>query len=128
MAISQEEFDAMVVRAVDGIPEKFRARIKNVAILIEQEPSAALRRQQKLGSGQTLLGFYHGVPATVRGDAYGVGATMPDTITLFQGPIEAAAHGEPAQIEKVIADTIWHEYAHYFGMDDHEIAEREKRT
>ncbi len=118
MPMSREDFEASVVRAVGSIPEKFRERIKNVAILVEDDVSAQTRQEQGLRANETLLGLYHGVPAIARGEGYGVGPTLPDTITLFQNPIEREAGGDSVQIERVIRETIWHEYAHYFGMDE----------
>lgn len=70
-----------------AIPEQFRGKIKNVAFLIEDTPSEALRREEGLSSNQTLLGHYRGIPHTARGDHYGMYPTMPDTITLFAVPI-----------------------------------------
>lgn len=118
MAMTQEEFEASIVRAVESIPAKFRKKIKNVAILAEDEPSAQTRREQGLHDNETLLGLYRGVPAIARGEGYGVGPTLPDTITLFKNPIENEAGNDPTQVERVIRETIWHEYAHYFGMDE----------
>lgn len=109
-----------------AVPEKFRARIKNVAVLVEDEPDDDTRREEGLSDNETLLGLYRGVPNTARGGEYGVGATLPDTITLFQGPIEESAGGDSVRIREVIRETIWHEVAHYFGMDETEVRKREK--
>ena len=123
-----------------AVPEKFHALLKNVAFLAEQEPSEDVRRQEGLGEGETLLGLYHGIPHTARGDYYGVGGTLPDTITLYQGPIEE----EAAEIEhsnnlknvgvsheeclrKVVRETIWHEVAHYLGYDEEQVRGRENK-
>jgi len=110
-----------------AVPEKFRARLKNVAVLVEWEPSADIRREEELSADETLLGLYHGVPHTARGSEYGVGMTLPDTITLFQGPIEEEAGGDSARIREIVRDTIWHEVAHYFGMDEEEVRWRESK-
>ncbi len=129
----------MVAEAFQMIPEKFRDKVKNVALLIEDEPSEAMRKSEKLKPNETLLGLYHGVPNTERGDAYGVGMTLPDTITIFRNPILHAAAAEvnatfdwgpptepmKRRIRDIIRDTIWHEIAHYFGMDEYEVDERE---
>jgi len=116
-----------------AIPEKFRERIKNVALLVEWEPSEETLRKEGLAGYETLLGLYHGIPATMRGGEYGVGMTLPDTITLFQGPIEnEAMHvvrdknvSVEDAIRKVVRETIWHEVAHYFGMGEREVRRRE---
>jgi len=108
-----------------AVPEKFRAKIKNVAILVEDEPSEEVRRREGLAHDETLLGYYQGVPATARGADYGVGPTMPDTITLYQRPIEEEAGDNPEEIRRVIRQTIWHEAAHYFGLDEGALRRRE---
>jgi predicted Zn-dependent protease with MMP-like domain len=123
--MDREEFEKLVGEGFLLIPEKFRAKIKNVALLVEDEPSEEVRRREGLSGDETLLGLYQGIPATVRGDSYGVGPTLPDTITLYQLPIEEAAHEDGEDVRKVIAETIWHEYAHYFGMDEDEVRFRE---
>ncbi|MEK7135961.1 MAG: metallopeptidase family protein, partial [Patescibacteria group bacterium] len=107
------------------IPERFRERIQNVALLVEDEPSEEVRIREGLSEHETLLGLYQGIPATVRGDSYGIGPTVPDTITLFKLPIEEAGGNVPEEVRKVVAETIWHEYAHYFGMDEDEVRFRE---
>jgi predicted Zn-dependent protease with MMP-like domain len=137
--VSDKEFDALVAEAFEAVPEKFRSKVKNVALLIEDEPSEATLKENNVPEGHTLLGLYHGIPATERGDGYGVGATLPDTITVFRKPIlDAAAEesgvdfdwGPPTEkmkkrIRDIIRDTIWHEIAHYFGMDEFEVDARE---
>jgi predicted Zn-dependent protease with MMP-like domain len=123
--MDREVFEKLVEEGFLFIPEKFRARIRNVALLVEDEPAEEVRRKENLGEGETLLGLYQGIPNTVRGDSYGVGPTLPDTITLYKLPIEEEADETGEDVRKVIADTIWHEYAHYFGMDEDEVRLRE---
>jgi len=123
--MNHEAFEKLVEEGFLLIPEKHRAEIRNVALLVEDEPSEEVRRQEGLTEGETLLGLYQGIPATVRGDSYGIGPTVPDTITLFKLSIEDEAGGDSEEIRKVIAETIWHEYAHYFGMDEDEVRFRE---
>ena len=137
--ISDKDFDALVAEAWEMIPEKFRDKVKNVALLVDNEPSAELRASEKLQPNETLLGLYHGVPNTERGAGYGVGMTLPDTITVYRKPILDAAAQESGvdfewgppndamkrRIRNIIRDTVWHEIAHYFGMDEFEVEERE---
>ena len=125
--MTREEFEKLVEEGFLLIPEKFRARIRNVALLVEDEPSEEIRRQEGLDEGETLLGLYQGIPNTARGDTYGVGPTLPDTITLYKLPIEEAAHEDALDVRTVIAETIWHEYAHYFGMEEDEVRFREEQ-
>lgn len=118
----------------NAIPEKFRHLIKNTAFLIEDEPDEEVRAEYRLGPGETLLGLYRGVPHTARGEHYGIGPTLPDTITLYRLPlIEEAealvAEGREASLERAlrraVRDTLWHEVAHHFGYDEHEVQHRE---
>jgi len=125
--MTREEFEKLIEEEFEkAIPPKFRPHIKNVAFLVEDEPSQELRKKEGLRAGETLLGFYHGIPYPMRGDWYGMGATMPDSITLFQKPIEdEAAHR--GDLRRVIRETIWHEVAHLFGMDEHTVRTRESK-
>ncbi|HVV14938.1 MAG TPA: metallopeptidase family protein [Candidatus Paceibacterota bacterium] len=132
--MTAQEFEILVAEEFPGaVPEKFRAQIENVAFLVEEQPSADLRREEGLGPHETLLGHYRGIPHTSRGDWYGVGGTLPDTITLYRLPIEMEAQelaqrlnlSEEESVRKVIRETIWHEVAHHFGMDEREVRERE---
>lgn len=137
--MTHKEFDNLVAEAFEMVPEKFRAKVKNVALLVEEEPSDETLKENNVPQGHTLFGLYKGIPATERGGGYGVGATLPDSITIFRKPIlDWAAResgvevewGEPTEpakkrIRAIIRDTVWHEIAHYFGMDEFEVGERE---
>jgi predicted Zn-dependent protease with MMP-like domain len=134
--MNHEEFEKLVSEEFpNAIPEKFRGKIKNVAFLVEDVPSAEVRQAEHLGPNHTLLGYYRGIPHSARGDSYGVGATLPDTITLYQLPIEAEAAkltarfnlAEKEAVQRVVRDTIWHEVAHHFGMNEHEVRRRERK-
>ncbi|OGC84681.1 hypothetical protein A3F55_02325 [Candidatus Adlerbacteria bacterium RIFCSPHIGHO2_12_FULL_53_18] len=138
--MTREAFEQLVAEEFPtAVPEKFRNRIANVAFLVEDEPSVEVRETERLGPGETLLGYYKGIPHTARGEGYGVGGVMPDTITLYKLPIEDEAHelehsnilqnvgmSYEGCVRRVICETIWHEVAHHFGMDEHEVQEREK--
>ncbi len=124
--MTREEFEQLVAAEFpNAIPEKFRGLIKNVAFLIEDEPSAATRAEEGLGPHETLLGLYRGIPHTARGDIYGVGTTLPDTITLYQQPIENAAAQDNMPVAQVVKETIWHEVAHHFGYDEGQVRHKE---
>ncbi len=133
----REDFELLVEEGFARLPEKFRKKIKNVAFLVESEPSEEVRKEVGLSDHETLLGFYRGIPATARGEGYGVGGTLPDTIFIYQKPTEDEAYelvGLPASdevfretVRKVVADTVWHEVAHYFGMDEDAVSAREAR-
>ena len=120
----RDEFEEIVRQAWLQIPGRFRKRIHNVAIVVEEEPSRELLRGSDVGPGHTLLGLYQGVPLTQRGAGYGM--VLPDKISLFQRPIEQAA-GDPAQVPIIVYDTLWHEVAHYFGMSEPQVRRSESR-
>lgn len=122
-----EQFEQLVEEGFMQLPAWVRERIKNVAILIEDQPSEEVRKIEGLDDDETLLGYYQGIPLTERGEHYGVGMTLPDTITLYRIPIERAAAEDKIPVAQVIAETIWHEFAHHFGMDEHEVQTREQK-
>jgi len=111
-----EEFDQIVENALRLIPRRFRRLMKNVAIVVENEPPTP-----------GLLGLYQGHPLATRSvfDSF----SLPDKITIYQGPHERDSRSR-AELEKMVADTVWHEIAHHFGMDERRVraAERRKRV
>jgi len=125
--MNREDFEKLVAEGYERLPQWVRDKIDNVAVLMEDEPSDEDRKAQGLGDNETLLGLYKGVPLSARGDMYGVGMTLPDTITLYQFPIEDAAEEDGKDVRDVVAETIWHEFAHHFGMDEHEVRDREHK-
>lgn len=126
--MNAEEFENLVAQEWEhALPEKFKHLISNVAFLVAEEPSEEIRVREGLSPHETLLGYYHGIPHTARGDHYGVGATMPDTITLYRIPIEHEAAITGLPIEKVIRDTLWHEVAHHFGFDEESVRHKEEK-
>src|SRR3989344_8761612 len=119
--MKREEFEKLVAEGFERLPQWAREKIKNVALLVEDEPSKEDREAEGLGDEETLLGLYKGIPLSARGEEYGVGITLPDTITLYRLPIEDAAAEDGKDVRNVIAETIWHEFAHHFGMDEGEV-------
>lgn len=124
--MNQPEFEKLVEEGYERLPQWVRDKIKNVALLVEDEPSAELREREELQDDETLLGYYQGIPLAARGEEYGIGATMPDTITIFRLPILEAAEEDGMDVRDVVADTIWHEFAHHFGMNEAEVRARER--
>ncbi|MBI2610353.1 metallopeptidase family protein [Candidatus Kaiserbacteria bacterium] len=139
--MQRSEFEKLVAEGYERLPKWVQQKIKNVGLLVEDEPSEEDRKAQGLSDDETLLGLYKGIPLSERGEHYGVGPTMPDTITLYQIPIEDAAEELRTydvvnndlrsryleNVRKVVAETIWHEFAHHFGMDEGEVQAREHR-
>lgn len=124
--MNQPKFEKLVAGGYERLPQWVRDKIKNVALLVEDEPSEEVREREGLDDDETLLGYYHGIPLAARGEEYGIGATMPDTITLFRLPILEAAEEDTMDVRDVVADTIWHEFAHHFGMNEAEVRARER--
>ncbi|HLY18342.1 MAG TPA: metallopeptidase family protein [Bryobacteraceae bacterium] len=122
--MSPEEFDSLVQSAYARIPGRFRNRLRNVAVIVEAEPSAAQLAEAGVGPGATLLGLYQGRPLTAR--SVFESFSMPDRITIFQGPHERLSRSA-AHLAKMVEDTVWHEVAHYFGMDERRVRAAERR-
>jgi predicted Zn-dependent protease with MMP-like domain len=122
--MTRERFEALVNEAYRAIPRGFRKRLKNVVIVVEDEPSPELLEEMGLEPPDTLFGLYQGTPLTQRG--WGFGNQLPDRIVLFQGPIEDACEHED-EIYEAIAETLIHEAGHYFGLSEAEIEEIEER-
>jgi len=130
MDMNEREFAQIAEDEWRRIPEKFSAKVKNLALLVEDEPDEEVHREEGLEGEETLLGLYRGIPLTERGSEYGVGMTLPDTITLYRLPILEEAREMDREFRQavriVIRETIWHEVGHYFGFGEHAVNEREE--
>src|SRR5215469_3352539 len=118
------DFDRLVADACARIAPRFRRRMKNLAIMVEPEPTAAQLTRGGVRPGCTLLGLYEGRPLTQR--SVFEPFAMPDRITIFQGPHERLATS-PEHLARLVADTVWHEVAHYFGMNELQVRAAERR-
>lgn len=127
MNMKRDEFERLVAEGYEKLPQWVREKIKNVAILVEDEPSREDRKMEGLHEGETLLGLYKGIPLSERGELYGVGMTMPDTITIYQKPTEDETDATGLDIRDVVKETIYHEFAHHFGMDEEQVEEWERK-
>jgi predicted Zn-dependent protease with MMP-like domain len=121
LQISIEEFHEIIDAALESLPGEHVKNIKNVAILYEEEPSAAQREQFHLRDDQTLFGLYEGIPLSQR---QGTTPLLPDKITLFKGPLERGSRDLPDLNERV-RHTLWHEIAHYYGLNHSQIHDLE---
>lgn len=128
--MSEQEFEQIANAEWECVPNRFKQKISNVALLIEDDVDERVRKEEGLEEGESLLGLYHGIPLTERGSEYGVGGTMPDTITLYRLPIlEEASEMDRAfrdAVRIVVRETLWHEVGHYFGLAEHGVNEREE--
>ncbi|MFN2594415.1 MAG: metallopeptidase family protein [Actinomycetota bacterium] len=111
------EFEELVADALDSLPEEFAARMENVEVVVEPEPPAELLAG--LGPHRTLLGLYHGIPLTRRGN---YGNVLPDKISIYEGPITRLFR-TPDAIREQVRKTVVHEIAHHFGIDDPRLRE-----
>ena len=121
--MKRELFERLVADALTTIPRRFRAAMANLAIVVEDEPSAELLGEMEIGPPDTLLGLYQGVPLTERRWDYG--NTLPDRILLFQGPIERESDDQE-DVVVAIGETLIHEIGHYFGLSEEEIEDIEE--
>ncbi len=119
--LTDEEFQHLIDEALTELPGEHAKNIKNVAILYEQEPTPQQRANAKLNPYQTLLGLYEGVPLSQR---QGTTRLLPDKITLFKGPLSRQA-SDLSALKEEIKHTLWHEIAHYYGLDHDKIYELE---
>lgn len=113
-----DEFEKWVGIAIDGLPDQFREKLNNVAIVVEDWPTQEQLIKLKIYRG-TLLGLYEGIPQTKR-SGYGIGATLPDKITIFKYPIMQIAQTKE-EIIKQVQETVRHEIAHHFGMNEEQV-------
>lgn len=122
--MTRDAFLRLVDDALAFIPRRFRDALENIAIVVEDEPTTSQLDSVDIEPPDTLLGLYEGIPLTER--HWGHGNTLPDKITLFQGPIEDASDGEDDTVV-AIGETLIHEIGHYFGLSEEEIQEIEER-
>jgi predicted Zn-dependent protease with MMP-like domain len=122
--VDRAAFDRLVADAIASVPKRFRDAMKNIAIVVEDEPSRELLSEMDIEPPDTLLGLYQGTPLTERHWDYG--NALPDRILLFQKPIERESEDKDDTIV-AIGETLIHEIGHYFGLSEEEIEEIEER-
>jgi len=122
--MNKEEFEKIVAQGIDVIPEEFIKKMSNVVIVTQDRPTEEQKKKLKLRKGWTLFGLYEGVSQLNRGINYG--GVLPDKITIFKEPIEEAAKTEK-EIRDIVKNTVWHEIAHHFGMDEKRVRGLEQK-
>ncbi|MCK6624275.1 MAG: metallopeptidase family protein [Anaerolineae bacterium] len=110
-----EEFEQLVVQALDDLPEFFQQQLQNIEVVVADWPSEAERQSVGLKSGQLLFGLYHGIPLTKRSSHYGM--VLPDKITIYRLSIEQVCR-TPEEVIRRVQRTVKHELAHHFGISD----------
>src|SRR3569833_2751157 len=109
----QPVFEELLSWALAQLPKRYQEKLQNVAFIIEDEPSPAQRHKMELKAGDLLFGLYEGVPLPMRG---GATKLLPDKITIFKNPLLAVS-GSLDELKTNVGRTVWHEVAHYFGLD-----------
>ena len=117
MQLSDAEFDALITRAMDELPQEYIKGLKNVVIVMADEPTEEQREKMHL-SNHLLLGLYEGVPLPAQGSGWS--GQLPDKITLFKNQILEIVHDEASLFEQV-KRTLWHEMAHYYGLNHEQM-------
>lgn len=117
-------FQSLVQRSMDSLPEQFGDRLWNLVVKVEREPSWRDLEALGLEQGESLFGLYTGVPLTQRGGS--LSGSLPDVITIYQGPIERHCRGDEQCIRGQVESTVIHEVAHYFGISDERLIELQK--
>jgi predicted Zn-dependent protease with MMP-like domain len=123
MDLSDEQFDHLISRAMNELPQQYIKGLNNVAIVYADAPDEHQAKKARLREGSILLGLYEGIPLTQRGAGYS--GVLPDKITLFKYPILAVVRSHEelfAQIKR----TLWHEIAHYYGLNHDRIHQIQK--
>ena len=113
-----QTFEQLVAQALDDLPAPLRRQIKNVAIVVEDYADDGILEMADVEDAMGLYGFYHGIPLTARTHEYGM--VLPDVIYLFRQPILALCANSD-EVRQEIRRTLWHEIAHYFGIDEEQL-------
>jgi predicted Zn-dependent protease with MMP-like domain len=116
--MKRDKFRRLVAEALDSIPARFRKKMANIAVVVEDWPPEEVLEEMEIEDPYELLGLYQGVPLDQREAAYG--GALPDHIAIYQGPIESISD-DPAELRRIVRDTVIHEVGHYFGLSDEEI-------
>lgn len=122
LEVTDEQFADIIDAAYEALPKAHMQAIKNVAIVYADEPTDEQRVALKLQCNETLFGLYEGVPLTQRS---GQTNFPPDKITIFKHPILQYTHSFE-ELKEQIRHTLWHEVAHYFGLDHDQIHKLER--
>lgn len=120
--IEKPLFESFVTKTIEELPKERLDAIQNILFLVEDEPSEEQRKTLGLRPCQSLFGLYQGVPLTERRGGYVL--TLPDRITIFQSPHMLFAN-TLEELQAQIKNTVWHEVAHYFGLNHDRIEELE---
>ena len=117
MRVSEEEFEALVERAMERLPPEFAELLDNIVVVVEDEPEPELKREMGMDEEEELLGLYTGIPLVEREAAY---SSLPDQVSLYRGPLLRVSRSR-RELLREIRETLVHELGHYFGLSDEEM-------
>ncbi len=123
--MTRRQFEALVEKSLRKLPRRFKERLTNVVVVVEDWADDETLAEMEIEPPDTLYGLYRGVDITRRDSTYG--NVLPDTITIYRGPIEEGCADEEDMAD-LVRETVIHEIGHYFGLDDetmHRIEEDE---
>ncbi len=120
---SDQEFEQMISRAMDELPKRDIENLQNVVVTYADEPDQYQAEKIRLTGDSLLLGLYEGIPLTQRGSGYNL--VLPDKITLFKLPLVKFATWRKTELFQEIKHTLWHEIAHFYGLNHTDIHARE---
>jgi predicted Zn-dependent protease with MMP-like domain len=121
--VTRKEFEVLVERALRRLPRPFRDKLQNIAVIVEDWADAATLEEMGIEPPDTLYGLYRGVDLPHRDSGYG--NVLPDTIHIYQGPIEEDCESAE-EMADLVRETVIHEIGHYFGLDDETMEEIEE--
>jgi predicted Zn-dependent protease with MMP-like domain len=121
--VTDEQFERLISRAMDELPQEYIRGLDNVAVTYDDEPTPVQRQKMKLRHDQTLFGLYEGIPRTQRGAGYNL--VLPDKITIFKLPM-LRLHHDMDGLYREVKHTLWHEIAHFYGLGHDRIHEIER--
>ncbi len=113
--MTRRQFEALVERALRRLPKKFKDKLANIAVVVDDWADDETLADLGIEPPDTLYGLYRGVDLIHRDSAYG--NVLPDTVTIYQGPIEEDG-ADAEEMMELVRDTVVHELGHYFGLDD----------
>ena len=125
MQLTDQEFDTLISRAMDELPQEYIKGLDNVVIVQADDPTPEQLEKMKVEPHHVLLGLYEGIPLTQRGS--GFSGMLPDKITLFKNPILAVVSSDD-ELREQIKRTLWHEIAHYYGLNHSHIDKLQSRS
>lgn len=121
--MTRAEFERLVEDALRTLPRRFREKMANIAVVVEDWADDETLAEMCIEPPETLYGLYRGVDITRRDSGYA--NLLPDTIHIYQGPIEEDC-ADADEIVDLVRDVVIHEVGHYFGLDDETMDEIER--